>query len=490
MSTYEIRTGRPAVTALLLAAACLALSCDGALQALGGIDAGGGSAAAAKAPTLSHAAVDQGGATLVLTFSEALTGSAPPATAFTLAGTDATVTAVASSGATVTLTLSKPVTSGLALSIAFSFPSGSLAGSSGLAPAAASGFAVSNASIVPAGPKYPGFDFTLRQGDYWTYGWSYSSLSGFGSSSSNSSGEFTLSLGAPQDIGGIQAFPVTISGSPPAWARPRWTWLAMDDSRILGSVDGASLKTVFDAKTGLWKGGGFFRSLDDATFYAPGPASISNDYITDSSVLGIGSGFSSDTAFYVEGYGYFSTGEPDMSGSTQEYFKAGVGPVGYYNHFSYYDYYTQTSHTDQVGLIDSSIGSTLPPDFAAVYRYYYSSTGADNTISIGPGLSCRELDIFRGVTETDRSFTISSGQRSALYEAIVAEDGFRTDWHIAAVSGGGIIKTGGSASTTVALTRNGVTTTIPGSLDSTNYPEEAAAKAAVVAAIQALLPAR
>lgn len=73
-------------------------------------------------PTLNTATVN--GDTLVLTYSKALDeDSVPAATAFTLAGTTATVSTVAVSGMTVTLTLSAPVSSTDTVTVTYTPPS-------------------------------------------------------------------------------------------------------------------------------------------------------------------------------------------------------------------------------------------------------------------------------------------------------------------------------------------------------------------------------
>lgn len=289
-------------------------------------------------------------------------------------------------------------------------------------------------------------------------------------------------------IGGILAFPLSLTGNPPAGAVPRLTHLALEGNVLLGSVGGASLATIFDAATGLWKGGGFFRTLSADSFYAPGPAMIDNAFMKDANVLGIGGGFTTDNAFYVEGYGYFTTGEPDMSGRTQEYFEAGIGPVGYNDYFSYSEYYTASATTKTIGLLDSSIGSLIPPDFAVRFRSYSGSVGSDYSITMGPGFACSEVDIFRSTTISDISFSIDVGQRNLLYAFIVEKDGFRQVWHQVATDTLFPIKTGGSAAQTITLTVDGVTTIIPSNIDATNYPEEAEAKTAIIEAITDLLP--
>jgi len=427
-------------------------------------------------PALSGAALDSSGLRLTITFSETLAPAQVPVAAFAVSGASTTVQAAAVSGAEVTLTLASAVPCGVAVKLSYTPGDPALADEAGNRVAAFSDLAVANGSTVP---RFSGFDFALEPGDFWCYDWDYEKIE-WGSTTGSASGSFRVSLGsAAVTIGGVSAYPVTITGTTPEYGTPRWSHLAVSDNRLLGSTDGASLKEIFNAKRGVWTGGGFFTEFADSSVCIAAAGSVNTTQYVDSDVVAVGSGFNTDNAYYVEGYGYFTTGDPDMSGNNNEYYKQGLGPVAYHYEFRYQDDSTNIFKRSDVGLSCSSLQSawTIPPDFSAVYYHYNSGNKSETEITIGPGIlsHCHDYTI---LITTDEDFQVEVSDMVTLYNQAVGLNAFRGDsaWH------------NGSATQSygyVKLTKGGVTYTIYSYIDS-SYTEECAVYTGLRDTIQAL----
>ena len=108
----------------------------------------------------------------------------------------------------------------------------------------------------------------------------------------------------------------------------------MDNNRVLGSVDGNSLSVIFDAQTGYWPGGGFFADFGSSSLVQGSSSTISNDYISMSTVR-IGFSDSQSQCEYYPGIGNIC-GDSSYNWTENDHFVPGVGPVGYryYNTYS------------------------------------------------------------------------------------------------------------------------------------------------------------
>ncbi len=182
---------------------------------------------------------------------------------------------------------------------------------------------------------FGGFDFKLKQGDFWEFGWDALQsrfAQGSGNSTRTGSGKFRITLGTPRLIDGVTAFAVEVSGNPTIELKtllnfsPRWKYLAIDGNRLLGSEDGISLKVIFDAQKGAWAGGGFFTSLPDNTLSVGGPGSINNDYINTTAIEARRSA-SEDQCEIILGIPI--CGDDSFTKIAIDYFKEMVGPLGY-----------------------------------------------------------------------------------------------------------------------------------------------------------------
>lgn len=191
-----------------------------------------------------------------------------------------------------------------------------------------------------AAVTFPGFDFALAQGDFWEYRWDYSKNSwaqGSSPSTTRGSGRFWVVLGAPRDIGGITAYAVQTYGSSGmeyAQFAPDYAYLALDDHRLLGSTDGATLTTIFDARLGKWPGGGFFEPFraDALTTAVAGTINPKIRYVAGPAIRASRSASQSQCEIIA---GVRICGDDSYSITADEYHLAGVGPVAYYYYHSF-----------------------------------------------------------------------------------------------------------------------------------------------------------
>jgi len=214
-----------------------------------------------------------------------------------------------------------------------------------------------------------GFNFNLETGTYWHYYWTYEQTSlvqGSGSSGSTHTGDFIVTLDEATEIDGVTAYKVETSGDtsdPNFEYAPHWTHLAVSGNQILGSDDnGVSLKVIFDARTGEWQGGGFFSKFPHDLQVAATYARISNEYI-NTSAYSVGQSQSEGGGFYDPETGvtvYHS--EEQYSLRWNEYYKGGLGPIGYYYSLCWSSdsggFYTAFTHERNLGLVASSLSAT------------------------------------------------------------------------------------------------------------------------------------
>ncbi len=213
--------------------------------------------------------------------------------------------------------------------------------------------------------RFPGFTFGLTPGAYWQFGWSYkyTSASPSGSSVKQDGGLLRLTLGAAVSIQGIEAFPVEATGDLADLDKhsyvPRWKYLAIDSNRILGSTDGATLQTIFDAK-GSWTGGGFFATFGDAINITAVAGSMNNGFASTSAVAGsraAGESFC-DTIDGIQ----ICNNDTAYTVAESDYMKGGIGPLGYDSYVSYAssggNFYTAFTYDRKIGLVGTSLSAT------------------------------------------------------------------------------------------------------------------------------------
>jgi hypothetical protein len=199
----------------------------------------------------------------------------------------------------------------------------------------------SPADSGPSGPLIPGFSFSLATGDFWEFGWDmhwYSSTYCGGSpgvDDEKDSGSFRVTLGAAMTVAGVQAYAVELTGKSQGTAgltisfAPRWTSLAVADNKLLGSSDGVTLQTLFDASTGKWPGGGFFLTFPGNSLVVAKAGSVSNAYLQDDEVWVVGRSTNTSQCTYYPGVGTICGSNWSTNTLESEYYAAGTGPVAY-----------------------------------------------------------------------------------------------------------------------------------------------------------------
>ncbi len=194
-----------------------------------------------------------------------------------------------------------------------------------------------------SGAAFSGFDFALNSGDFWEFRWDYymnSWAQGSGGSTKTDAGRFWLVLGAADQIQGITAYEVTLYGKSKTANKafgPRWKYLAMNGNRLMGSTDGTSLATIFDAQAGKWPGGGFFTSLPNSKLVLAqnGTITSNNTYISGAAIV-VGQSASESQCQYFPGIGTIC-GDSSYNFTENEYFRGNQGPVGYYYYNTFSD---------------------------------------------------------------------------------------------------------------------------------------------------------
>ena len=189
-----------------------------------------------------------------------------------------------------------------------------------------SGYSNIDHVVIPTGGTV-----VLQAGDYWEFEWTDSSTSSSssGTSTTEKSGVFRVTLGAPQSLGGRAAFPITVSGDPSAsFGKPIWNYLAADGPVLLGTRDGTLYSTVLGSESGGWKGSGFFSFFRTDLAKVSSRGTFQGNYRTTGAWVVTRSASSGGCTYYPEVGGNVCAGDPSNY-SESEYQKAGIGPIGY-----------------------------------------------------------------------------------------------------------------------------------------------------------------
>jgi len=223
---------------------------------------------------------------------------------------------------------------------------------------------------TPAAPAFTGFDFTLATGNFWEFRWDYywnSWAQGSTPTTTRDAGRFWVVLGQPLQIQGTTAYEVQLYGKSRNTDKaftPKWKYLAMANNKMLGSTDGSALTTIFDADKGYWAGGGFFMSFPSNLIQAKN-GGISNTYITDSNAIVVERSSSQSECQYYPEIGGSICGDSSYTYNEKEFYKGGLGPLGYRYYNSYSDcgggFCSGGTWDHNVGLTASSFkGNSLP----------------------------------------------------------------------------------------------------------------------------------
>jgi hypothetical protein len=242
---------------------------------------------------------------LTLMYDVTLAGTPVDAGDFALGGTRAQISGGEIKGSQVSLILATPITTE-ETDVTVACAQGCVTSASGVQSPEVASLTVVNNSTTLSPPRIAGFDFRLNKGDYWQYDWQTSSCSG----------TCVITLDRPTTIQGITAYPVLFSGSFPPGRTPSWKYVAIDTSRMLGSDDGTTLKDIFNARTGVNAGGGFFCRFADTDVSVAIATSMSTSMSTIRYL---------DPSVYTLG----STAQTNLASALEEYFAPGIGPAGY-----------------------------------------------------------------------------------------------------------------------------------------------------------------
>ena len=197
----------------------------------------------------------------------------------------------------------------------------------------------------------------LKEGGYWKYKWqSADTTTAQGSSTTvdNKNGEFTLTLGTPTTINATEAFPLIIEGKSDKYI-PRWSYLAIGEDGSLLGLENGTFKTIYSATESSWNGGGFFIKFTDSDAVKVTTSTYEGIYNTMDAVL-VSFADASGGCEYLLGYTLCE--ENSASTSLKEYYKQGLGAIGYYsyshNTYSGGNFYSSSTFESSIELVNSS----------------------------------------------------------------------------------------------------------------------------------------
>lgn len=254
--------------------------------------------------------------------------------------------------------------------------------SEGLATAISGGTAVisassqgysgkANVNVMQGNP----LGMTLKRGDFWEYLWNWESenyAQGSGTDFETENGIFTVTLQSAVTIAGLEAFPISVSG-PTSDGNfdfsPEWTHLAVgSDGSLLGSKDGNTLQVLYNSKNSSWNGGGYFLPIPDDQQMQSYDGQFTGAY-NQIPALVVSRHISEGGCTYYPSVGQtICSGDP-LSITEREYYKEGVGPIGYSfeSNISYSGggFFTSHKNTRTVELINTSL---FPTDGSIFHR--------------------------------------------------------------------------------------------------------------------------
>ncbi len=202
----------------------------------------------------------------------------------------------------------------------------------------------------------------LQQGTYWEFSANtetVTSAQGSGTTSSTDFGVFRLTLGAPVQIGGMTMFPVTLSGKSLVGGSnfaPRWSYVGISNGSLMGSIAGGAPQTIYNGTTASGAAAGFFIS-----FAASETVNASNNTFTGqyNTLPAIRVGHSIAKGGCETVFGTTICQDTSTTFSEYEYFKDGIGPLGYQRNVNYSSsgggFSTSTTINDTVELIRTSL---------------------------------------------------------------------------------------------------------------------------------------
>jgi hypothetical protein len=202
-----------------------------------------------------------------------------------------------------------------------------------------------DAGTVAPGPDggeatpFPGFALELADGTSWEYYWTEDDdtfVQGAGRTHEIESGRLRVTLGPIVRVSDRDALAVTVEGTVVDGRvrfAPRYTHLAADGERLLGFADG-TWHVVFDGALGRWPGGGFFREVPDDVEQLASTARLANEYV-DTPAVAVTRRMSGGGCEHYPELGQTFCDDDEYTYDATEYFKAGIGPLGFASRHTY-----------------------------------------------------------------------------------------------------------------------------------------------------------
>lgn len=243
-----------------------------------------------------------------------------------------------------------------------------------------------NEPPVPPPPTRTGISLqlSLSEGSTWEYLWTSETETyvqgNSGPSFESKVGRMRLTLGPATTVTGVKMFSVTTSGDTSDGSmnfKPRFTRLGVDaDGSLVGmTTSDAAPELIYDSFDLSWKGGGLWARVPNDQSVGASAGTFPGEYNQPNGIV-VGRETSSGGCTY-----YPSVGETICSGdpvtiTEREYYKAGIGPIGYVfqssQSFSGGGFYSAHAVKRSVELIGTSLhaadNSTLaPPPWTEVH---------------------------------------------------------------------------------------------------------------------------
>lgn len=186
----------------------------------------------------------------------------------------------------------------------------------------------------------------LGEGNFWQVAWSEIDyqIGLFDAGGDYAVGSYSMTLGAPEELQGVQLFPLKLNGDTQKHT-PRWTHIGTDGCGNIFASAGGDAVRIFSLTSDAWTGRGFWTDfagvsdvrVDRNATVIPSkyseridafkPPVTSVGHATSQSGIGAGTGCE-----YFEGYGTIC-GSDDPGASTQqftfEYWASEAGPIAY-----------------------------------------------------------------------------------------------------------------------------------------------------------------
>jgi hypothetical protein len=235
------------------------------------------------------------------------------------------------------------------------------------------GGGASTPGAAPAPAPAAGIALTanLQQGSFSEFAVNTETTSfaqGSSPSSTTDFGIFRLTLGAPTTISGETLYPVVATGKTTVGGtsyRPRWTHLGIRNGSVMGSADGVTVQTIYDASSATAASRGFFITFGASENVTPSSATFTGEYNT---LPAVRASHASSSGGCETILGLTLCSDSSTSFSEQEYYKDGVGPIGYTRNISFssngggFFSSTQIKHTIEI------VGTSLTPSDGATIK--------------------------------------------------------------------------------------------------------------------------